>query len=225
MTTARGAVGPLLRQRRSNGERSAEMQSALIEAAIQSLCDLGYPKTTTHEICRRASATSGAIQHHFGSKDELILATLEKLRAEIEERLENATLTSGTLETRCHRLVRELWETFYGRQRYLAVWEVAIGSRGDPAFYARVTEQRRATLRVCESIWARTFQISETDSREKMDAMHVTLSFLRGLILYNSDAWDPRSIDSQLQIMSDSLTRIMKKPGKTTAGARGRSKL
>lgn len=224
MTMVRGAIAPL-RQRRSNGERSAEMQNALIEAAIQSLCDLGYPKTTTHEICRRAGATSGAIQHHFGSKDELILATLEKLRAEIEERLENASLATGTLEARCHKLVGELWETFYGRQRYLAVWEIAIGSRGDRPFYARVTDQRQATLRVCETIWAKTFQITETDDREKMDAMHMALSFLRGLILYNSDVWDQKSINSQLHLMSDALARILKKPGTTTARGRGRSKL
>ena len=62
--------------RRSNEKRSAEMRAALIEAAIQSLCGIGYSKTTTHEICRRAGATSGAIQHHFGSKDELILSLI-----------------------------------------------------------------------------------------------------------------------------------------------------
>jgi AcrR family transcriptional regulator len=223
MTMARGTAAPLLRQRRSNGERSAEMQNALIEAAIQSLCDLGYPKTTTHEICRRAGATTGAIQHHFGSKDELILATLEKLRAEMEERL-RASQSTGTLEARCHKLIRELWETFYGRQRYLAVWEIAIGSRGDPAFYARVTEQRKATLRVCETIWAKTFQIAAIDDREKMEAMHMTLSFLRGLVLYNTDAWDPRSIDFQLDLVSDSVARILKRPNTTAGKARGRSK-
>jgi AcrR family transcriptional regulator len=200
------------------------MQNALIEAAILSLCDLGYQKTTTHEICRRAGATSGAIQHHFGSKDELILATLEKLRAEVEERLNKASVTGGTLDVRCHKLIRELWETFYGRQRYLAVWEIAIGSRGDRLFYARVTEQRQATLRVCETIWAKAFNIPETGSREKMDAMHMTLSFLRGLVLYNSDGWDEGSIDSQLRLMSDAVGRILKRPGKTTGGARTKSK-
>jgi AcrR family transcriptional regulator len=224
MTMARGATTPVLRQRRTNGERSAEMQNALIEAAIQSLCDLGYPKTTTHEICRRANATTGAIQHHFGSKDELILATLEKLRAEMEERL-HASRTSGPVEARCHKLIRELWETFYGRQRYLAVWEIAIGSRGDPAFYARVTEQRHATLRVCETIWAKTFDLSPGDDREKMEAMHMTLSFLRGLVLYNTDAWDSRSIDAQLDLMSESVARILKRPGKTSGKARGKNKL
>ena len=74
------AQPPQPRVRRSNETRSAEMRAALIEAAIQSLCAIGYSKTTTHEICRRAGATSGAIQHHFGSKDELILATLQGRR-------------------------------------------------------------------------------------------------------------------------------------------------
>ena len=116
--------------RRSNETRSAEMRAALIEAAIQSLCEVGYSKTTTQEICRRARATSGAIQHHFGSKDELILATLDCLRLEMQERFDRLNELGGPLQARCEAMVREMWHTFYGRKRYMAVWEIAIGSRG-----------------------------------------------------------------------------------------------
>ena len=209
---------------RSNGERSAEMRAALIEAAIQALCDLGYSRATTHEICRRAGATSGAIQHHFGSKDELVLATLEKLRAEMEERLESASLSQGTMEERCYKVVRELWETFYSRQRYIAVSEIAIGSRGDRAFYERIMVQRHATLRTCEVLWAKTFQLSRPD-RTKLDAMHVTLSFLRGLNLYTNDEQDRKTIEAQIKIMSGALARIMQDTEKKKANKPARKKL
>ena len=193
------------RQRRSNETRSAEMRASLIEAAIQSLCEIGYSKTTTHEICRRAGATSGAIQHHFGSKDELILATLERLRLEMQERFDQLNELGGSLEDRCAAMIREMWRTFYGRKRYMAVWEIAIGSRGEKAFYDRVLEQRRNTLRFIEPIWRNTFGIPHKGPREHLDAMHVVLSFLRGLVLYTEIEADDAFIDAQLAIMTSAL--------------------
>ena len=205
------------RVRRANEKRSAEMRAALIEAAIQSLCEIGYSKTTTHEICRRAGATSGAIQHHFGSKDELILATLELLRVEMQDRFERLNELDGPLEDRCGAMVREMWHTFYGRERYMAVWEIAIGSRGEKAFYERVLEQRSNTLRICEQVWRKTFGISAKGPRAHLDAMHVVLSFLRGLVLYSELNSDGALIESQLAIMTSALVEILKsKPKKSS---------
>ena len=213
---------PAAKPRRSNETRSAEMRAALIEAAIQSLCEVGYSKTTTHEICRRARATSGAIQHHFGSKDELILATLDCLRLEMQERFDRLNELGGPLEARCGAMVREMWHTFYGRKRYMAVWEIAIGSRGEQRFYNRVLEQRRNTLRFIEPIWRKTFGISANDPRERLDAMHVVLSFLRGLVLYTEIEADEAFIEAQLAIMTSALIEIMRsKPIKV---GRSRSK-
>ncbi len=204
-------------RRRTNEERSAEMRTALIEAAIESLCEVGYAKTTTQEICRRAKATSGAIQHHFGAKDELLLATLDFLTEDIQRRLASFITKKGTLERRCRALVQELWEAFYGLQRYMAVWEIAIGSRGDPIFKDRVLQQRIATLKSCEELWRRTFGITERDPREKVDSMHFTLSFLRGFVLYNVNFKDQHFIQSQLDILTATLVRILGARGSKTA--------
>jgi AcrR family transcriptional regulator len=194
--------------RRTNEQRSAEMRSSLVEACILSLCELGYSSTTTQEICRRAGATSGAIQHHFGSKDELLLATLNTLTAEMEELLEQISLLGGTLEARCAALLDRLWETFYGRERYMAVWEIAIGSRGDPIFFAKVDAQRFQTLAMYERIWRRTFNIAE-DDQSGMSAMHVVLSFLRGLVLYQHS--DKAAIATQLELMSSALAHMLRR--------------
>ncbi len=193
-------------RRRTNEQRSGEMRSALIEACVSSLCEIGYAGTTTQEICRRAQVTSGAIQHHFGSKDELILATLNALRAEMQSRLEELSVLSGTLRARCSALLRELWQSFYGRERYMAVWEIAIGSKGDPAFQEKVIAQRFKTLEIYERIWRETFQIPE-DDRDRMNSMHVVLSFLRGLVLYSNK--DEPAIEAQLNMMALALEQML----------------
>jgi hypothetical protein len=114
-------------------------------------------------------------------------------------------------------MVREMWHTFYGRERYMAVWEIAIGSRGEKAFYERVLEQRSNTLRICEQVWRKTFGISAKGPRQHLDAMHVVLSFLRGVVLYRELNSDGALIESQLAIMTSALVGILKsKPRKSS---------
>lgn len=208
MATEALAATPTRFPRRTNEQRSAEMRAALIEGCIASLCDIGYARTTTQEICRRAGVTSGAIQHHFGSKDDLILATLNALTADMQERLDAIAVLEGTLEARCSALLTELWNTFYGLARYMAVWEITIGSKGDPLFHDKVIEQRFQTLAAYERTWRRTFQIAEDDQR-RLAVMHVVLSFLRGLVLY-SDRGEAM-IRHQLAIMAEAAAAILKK--------------
>jgi AcrR family transcriptional regulator len=209
MPRAATAELPTRPQRRSNEQRSAEMRSALVEACILSLCELGYSSTTTQEICRRASATSGAIQHHFGSKDELLLATLNTLKDEMQGQLEELGQVRGSLEHRCEAFLQGLWRSFYGQARYMAVWEIYIGSRGDPVFHTKVMAQRFGTLDAYERIWRQIFDLVE-DDQARLDAMHVVLSFLRGLVLYTER--DPKAVEAQLALMASALAHMLKRP-------------
>lgn len=65
--------------RRSQTQRSAEMQARLVDAAIQSLVEIGYAGTTLVEICRRAEVTRGAFNHHYDSLHALMAQVLERL--------------------------------------------------------------------------------------------------------------------------------------------------
>ena len=58
-----------------------------------------------------------------------------------------------------------------------------------------------------------------------MDAMHVTLSFLRGLNLYTNDEQDRKTIEAQIKIMSGALARIMQDTEKKKANKPARKKL
>jgi hypothetical protein len=98
----------------------------------------------------------------------------------------------------------------------MAVWEIAIGSRGEKAFYERVLEQRSNTLRMCEQVWRKALRIAPDAPRRHIDAMHVVLSFLRGLVLYSELNADPAFIEAQLAVMTTALIGILKaKPKKT----------
>ena len=51
----------------------------LIEATTRSIAKYGYDGTTIERICAEGGVSRGLINHHFGSKDELILQSYQTL--------------------------------------------------------------------------------------------------------------------------------------------------
>ena len=55
----------------------ANSRSKLLDAALQVIRTKGYVATTVDDICAMAGVTKGSFFHHFKSKDELALATID----------------------------------------------------------------------------------------------------------------------------------------------------
>ncbi len=68
--------------RRTQAERSAATQQALVDAAIQLLSERGWAATTTVAVCERAGCTRGAVIHHYSNLSALLAHALESLYAD-----------------------------------------------------------------------------------------------------------------------------------------------
>src|SRR5215831_6566968 len=68
-----------VRAPRTQQQRRAETRRALLDAAVDSLIDVGFARTTTLEVQRRAQVSRGALLHHFPSKAELLVAAVDHL--------------------------------------------------------------------------------------------------------------------------------------------------
>ncbi|HEX3764146.1 MAG TPA: helix-turn-helix domain-containing protein [Kofleriaceae bacterium] len=64
---------------RTQQQRREETRRALLDAAVQSLIEVGFARTTTLEVQRRAEVSRGALLHHFPSKAELLVAAVDHL--------------------------------------------------------------------------------------------------------------------------------------------------
>ncbi len=75
--------------------RSHATRKALLDATIASLSELGYSRTSTTEIVRRAGVSRGAQVHHFPTKAELVAAAITHLfheqASDVASRLELMT--------------------------------------------------------------------------------------------------------------------------------------
>ncbi|MBW8813657.1 MAG: TetR/AcrR family transcriptional regulator [Caulobacterales bacterium] len=63
------------------GERGRE---EILRATIASFAEVGYARTTTSEVAKRAGVTRGLVQHHFPSTPHLLRAAVERLQAEMD---------------------------------------------------------------------------------------------------------------------------------------------
>jgi AcrR family transcriptional regulator len=156
------------------------MQKALLGAAVESLMELGFARTTTLEVQRRAGVSRGALLHHFPSKAELLVATIEHL-AEMRGRdlkRRAASLPAG--DARIEAVLDLLWESF-GGPLFQVVTELKAAARTDP-------ELRRVLTRVEQLVHERIrrqvsamFGDSVTLRPGYDDAFELTLHFMIGL--------------------------------------------
>lgn len=80
--------------RRSQSERRATTRAALIAAARELFTAKGYAGAGREEIVERAGVTRGALQHHFGTKEDLFLAVFEAIETEVMRHVAEAALSA-----------------------------------------------------------------------------------------------------------------------------------
>jgi TetR/AcrR family transcriptional repressor of nem operon len=94
-------------------------RTRLLDAATQVVRTKGYCATTVDDICQQASVTKGSFFHHFKSKDDLALATIEHWCTSTTVLFANAAYRKardpldrllGYLEFRAGLLTGELYE-------------------------------------------------------------------------------------------------------------------
>ena len=196
--------GPVTRRkRRTQEERSSDTTSALVEAAISALCELGYAGITTSEIARRAKCTTGAMQHHFGSKEDLLLAVLERLSTEFGQTYASfARFAKRPIEERSNHIVDSLWK-YYEAPRYLAIWELYVGTRCDPPLHKICIRNRAQVLAACERAWLSAFSDLDADRQVLVDIMIFAITVLRSIGLNNALGTTPDLNGRQRKLLKE----------------------
>jgi len=134
----------VVRAARTQDERSAATQQALLRATISCLADLGYAATTTRVVCERAGVSRGAQTHHFPTKRELVVAAVELLFDVHARRFRTTFDGLDPAERTPAAAVQALWDIATSPD-YAAILEVVVAARTDPELRA-VVHATAATL-------------------------------------------------------------------------------
>jgi AcrR family transcriptional regulator len=135
-------VTPPVRAPRTQQERRDGTRRALLDAAVESLIEVGFARTTTLEVQRRAGVSRGALLHHFPSKAVLLTAAIDHL-AEMRGRELKARAQSLPVGgERVEAVLGLLWECFGGALFQVAV-ELRAAARTDAELRVALTAAER----------------------------------------------------------------------------------
>ncbi|MGC7100444.1 TetR/AcrR family transcriptional regulator [Amycolatopsis lurida] len=174
---------------RTQAERRAATRTALLDATIDCLVELGYARTSVQEICARAGVSKGAVQHHFSAKAELMAAAVEhltnRLKSELSASLERLPSGADGIPV----AIDLLWEGYSGTLA-TAVTELWVAARTDDELRAAIRPVDRALGRsTLEQISA----VAGDLPRERAEVLFwLTVNLTRGLALDAELGGDPK---------------------------------
>ncbi len=195
MTTDTGLNDAEPTGRRTQAERTAGTRAKLLDAAIDCLVELGFAKTSTQEIARRAGVSRGAQLHHFPSKESLVIAAVEHL---VDRRL------SEILEAEPDpaRGPEILADAFSGPLFYAAL-ELWVAARTDPALHEAMIPLER---RVAEAIQGGAQIVM--GSKMSPESIELSVELARGLAvsaLFRTPEADAQLRERLLPIWSEKV--------------------
>jgi AcrR family transcriptional regulator len=194
------------RQRRSHAERSAATRAKIIGAVVDVIAERGFQGLTAHHVAARSGVTWGAVQHHFGGKEDLLLAVLEDSFARFAERLEHVSSDGTSLPARASLFVDLAWEHFRSRH-YRSTFEILLNHLGREK-HVGAGDWRLEMARAWDGVWSRIFADAKLPRKRSLMLQHFTISTLSGLaatlMLQGRNAALPKA---ELEILKRTLAR------------------
>lgn len=132
----------MTRGHRTQAQRREQTRTALLDATIDCLVELGYARTSVQEICSRAGVSKGAAQHHFPDKAALMAAAVEHLTTRRMEALAESAGDAAGADA-IPAAIDLLWAGYSGTLATAAT-ELWVAARTDPALRAAIRPVDRA---------------------------------------------------------------------------------
>ncbi len=121
----------------SQKERSAAMIERLNKATIESLVEVGYSKSTTQKIATTANVSTGAIFRHFGTLQDLLVDTADKLSVWMVDDYHDKIASVNKDQFDLELSLEKLREVMYSPMHY-AWLELLLASRTDATLKERL---------------------------------------------------------------------------------------
>jgi len=74
---------------------TAERRAQIVDALLTVVSKEGYARATIAAVAREAGLTAGLLHYHFASKQEILVALVERLVARLEERFQTRLAEAG----------------------------------------------------------------------------------------------------------------------------------
>ena len=189
-------------------EQGARSREALLDAAIELIADGGYTATGVDAIARRSGVVKSALYWHFGSKDGLLIAALERTAREWVAEFEASVVVSAAPGQRLENMLQHVRNLFYQRPDRVRLILSALIERGPEN--EEVREGVARILGVMRDAIARGMRIVLPLAPERVDGIAaLALEMLTGSFIDYSANPDPALFEQRLKLVRKSLALLL----------------
>ena len=192
--------------RRSQSQRRQATRNQILDACIAVIEVKGFTKCSMAAVAENAKITTGAIQHHFDSKSELICAVVTDRIFPTMDSPTDSIKSGASLTERCRYMVEAMWE-YYGHPHYLVVWEILFATKNQTSIQETIAKFFGAQAEELENHVVELFRDLSISTSFARHCIHFCSSHLRGLALsQNAKRFTP-SVEPQLASLSKALEK------------------
>ncbi len=192
--------------RRTQAERSAATRQKLLSAAIDLICRGGFFDLTLAKVAHRAGVSRGAVQHHFGTRAELLLAVISDFSPDYLRPIEPAP--HAALEARVDAVIDHFW-LLYQHKQAIAVFHIWLGAQSDPELQPILSKTMQRFEHEVDRQWRAIFADRHLPPARIAAARRVALASLRGFAIYFKSRTQWRQ---ELALLKQMLVAILRTP-------------
>lgn len=125
-------------------------RTQIVQSAIATVNEIGYPRASLAEIAKRAQVAKSAIVYYFGSKDSLLMHVIDRVFSALGAEVEAAVVAEEAPDARLRAYV-ESYLAYVSAHRHevAAGVEIVVSHRGDDGIplYLTQSDEDTALLR------------------------------------------------------------------------------
>jgi len=122
-------------------DKFAERRAELAEAALQTLSELGYARTSVREIAQNSAFTHGVLHYYFRDKVDLILCSVRQYKSRCVTRYDEVTAAARSCDELVDGFLDALAQTLREEAHLHRLWyDIRAQAMFETAFQADVAE-------------------------------------------------------------------------------------
>jgi AcrR family transcriptional regulator len=158
--TARN-ITRLDRTPRQRVDKFAERRAELAEAALQTLSELGYARTSVREIAQNSAFTHGVLHYYFTDKVDLILCSVRQYKARCVTRYDTVTSAAENADELAEGFLDLLGQTLRDEAHLHRLWyDIRAQAMFEPSFQTEIAEIDKSLEGMIWRIMTRFFDLA-----------------------------------------------------------------
>ncbi|NWG91004.1 MAG: TetR/AcrR family transcriptional regulator [Parvularculaceae bacterium] len=183
------------------------MRRRVCEAATSHLAEFGYYRTSIGKIASRARVSQGALQHHYGTKEELIAAVAQHVLQRSLKWFSLARIELARNPDAFAEIVRRSWREQFCSEDYGALLEILTASRADEALRGRITPLLAEWRRMIDAELAELLPATDRDATDLDAILSISRAMMTGLLVHDQLLKD----DSRIELVIEKWIELARR--------------